>query len=521
MKAKYKWFLTALGMTFFILRLWHIEFGLPHSFYADEPEIAEPAIKYTYEIRDIIKNNNWYKLVPTSFVYGTFPTYLFTIKTIVFSKTLGILGITFQKMHLYILMRSITAFMSFLIIPIVYFLYQKVFKDKEAAVAAAVLTGFNWKLIVHAHYVNADIIITLLLLLSYLTLYLYYEKKKPDVLYSLLTGILFGLAVGTKITVLLTLPLYVYVFIKKKNVRNLVAFLFLIFGAFVFSNPFSIVFANDFAYRIYSMLFKEGGMVFDSVDSNPFKYLVGLSYMVTLPVFLISLYGKYKSLSKNKDKTFHMFLIGQVVLYLVFYSLQSRRVDRWLLPILPIALIYATYGTIRLKEAIGNKTFLLLCGLSCVYYLYFPGLLLFQFQRNTPKSASYIWLRENTAPTDWVLAYTEEGLDPLNKLPYGKVKQLNVYASESAQFLMPEDPSYYNYVVISSRPMTNHKRKEVRSKYPFYYEAWNGFEDAIYHNGKFELVKSFALPKPNLIPLSDVYVYKNLDRKPFPAISNL
>ena len=55
----------AIGLLF---RLYHIEFGLPHSFHADEPEIAEFAIKYTYEIRGIIENGDYYKLIPLNFV---------------------------------------------------------------------------------------------------------------------------------------------------------------------------------------------------------------------------------------------------------------------------------------------------------------------------------------------------------------------------------------------------------------------------------------------------------------------
>ena len=76
-------------------RIYYINFGLPQSFYADEPEIAEPAIKYTYEIRSIIKNNDYYKLIPVSFVYGTFPTYSYTAAVMVFSKILEILNINF------------------------------------------------------------------------------------------------------------------------------------------------------------------------------------------------------------------------------------------------------------------------------------------------------------------------------------------------------------------------------------------------------------------------------------------
>jgi hypothetical protein len=90
-------------------RLWHVDFGLPHSFYADEPEIAELAIKYTYEFRDIFINHNYYKLIPVNFVYGTFPAYMFTAATMVFSKSLNLLSITFTKTTLYIFMRTVNS----------------------------------------------------------------------------------------------------------------------------------------------------------------------------------------------------------------------------------------------------------------------------------------------------------------------------------------------------------------------------------------------------------------------------
>src|SRR3989344_5874967 len=103
--------LAALGLLF---RLYHIEFGLPHSFHADEPEITEPAIKYTYEFFNIIKNNDWHKLIPVSFVYGTFPVYFFTVFTMTFSKSLNLLNATFNKTDIFIFLRLINSFVSFL-----------------------------------------------------------------------------------------------------------------------------------------------------------------------------------------------------------------------------------------------------------------------------------------------------------------------------------------------------------------------------------------------------------------------
>jgi hypothetical protein len=114
--------LLILGTLF---RLHHIEFGLPQSFYADEPELAEPAIKYTYEIRDVLKNNNWYKLIPISYVYGTLPTYVYTMLVMGFSKFNGLLNLPFEKMDVYVFLRSFTALLSLGIPATAYFLHKK------------------------------------------------------------------------------------------------------------------------------------------------------------------------------------------------------------------------------------------------------------------------------------------------------------------------------------------------------------------------------------------------------------
>ena len=99
----------------------------------------------------------------------------------------------------------------------------------------------------------------------------------------------------------------------------------------------------------------------------------------------------------------------------------------------------------------------------------------------------------------------------MNKLLGERVIKFEVYTSENAQFFVPENPEGYEYVVISSRPMENFKRPEVKKAYPFFVEKWENFEKQILNQHKFVLIKEFTLPKPNLIPLSDVCIYKNLN----------
>ncbi len=510
MKKKHYLLIFLILLCGLALRLYHIEFGLPHSFYADEPEFAELAIKYTYEIRNIIKNNDYYKLFPISFVYGTFTAYLFTFATMGFSKLNNLLGIGFDKTTLYVFMRSLNAVLSLLVVLSAAILSFKISKKRLVFYTVLILTALNWKLIVHAHYLNADITQTILLVISYLLLF-YYYKQGPDNKFTVLTGIFFGLAFGTKITTLISLPLFYYIFWQKRDRMGMLGFSLVAGLAFMVSNPFSLILSERFSLRVFEMLTHEGGLVFDSADLTFYKYFLAMGFMTTPLILLTSVLGSYKSLRDKEEYPFHYFLIGNVLIYLLFFTLQSRRVDRWLLPILPIVLIYAGIGLDFMFEKIKNKfalSFVLLILVGS--YLYFPILLLFQFQRYTPKAEAYLWIRDNLDQTKRVLAYTEEGLDPLNKLPASKVVKLPVYSAENAQYYSPKDTQYYHYVAISSRPLQNHKRPAVRNKYPFYYEKWRGLEEKLADPEQFKLINQFVLPKPNLIPLSDVFVYENI-----------
>lgn len=503
--------LCVLGLFF---RLYHIEFGLPHSFYADEPEIAEPAIKYTYEFKDVVTNNNFYKLIPVSFVYGTFPVYVFTVATMAFSKFNNLFNLTFDKTSIFIFLRVVNALITLTLIPIAITLYKKLFSDKLGLLVITFLSALNWKLIVHAHYLNQDIILVILLTLTFITFHKYFSKN-TDTIYTIITGLLFGLCVGTKITALISAPLFLYVFLVKKDLRGFLGFVITTLISFAISNPFSIILSSEFIFRIYSMLGKEAGMVFDSVDYSATKYLSALVYMCGPFVIAAAAYGIGVLVRSKKLNTFHIFLLGHIIFYLLFYTIQSRRVDRWMLPILPIIFLYAAYGISKFVNTYNTaRTKLIItCALFVISYLYYPTLLLSEFQRWTPKSAAYLWLKErvNALEPNQVIGITEEGLDPINKLPYSKGIKFNVYANEGAQFDFPPAVSLYKYVVISSRPMENFKRDDVSKIYPYYAQRWTEFESMLEDTNRYELVKDFTLIKPNLIPLSDVRIYKSLD----------
>lgn len=282
------------------------------------------------------------------------------------------------------------------------------------------------------------------------------------------------------------------------------------------TNPFSWIFINDFFSRLLEMRTKEAGLVFDSADYSRFKYVQASSWILTLPVFLMSIWGVFMSFKErgSEKKQFYTLMALEIVIYLVFFSLQSRRVDRWMLPVIPNLILFCLVAFYRFLELPKTRvlTYLTtaLIMITSLYYLYYPSVLLSQFQRNTPKSAAYIWAKENLPETATKFGLTEEGLDPLNKLSLSTVWQYNVYESNGAQFIYPPDPTLYDYIIISSRPVSWTSGKVVSGKYPYYAAKWSNFTAQLNDPAKFSLVNSFKTTNPNLIPLSEVYIYKKL-----------
>jgi len=507
-KSHYK-DLLILFILFFVglvFRFYHINFGLPHSFHADEPEIVEPAIKYTFELKSIIQNGDYYKFIPVSFVYGTFPTYVNTLLVMLYSKSANLLGIAFDKTTLYILSRGFVAILNASLIFLTYFLYVRITKTYKGALLTAFLFALNWNQIVLSHYVNQD---AYTVFLQLLTLYLGYrffdsEIKTPKVI---LLGVLVGFLIGTKITAIIILPLFLLPFIVKKDVRSLTAFLFIVFGAFCLSNPFSIIFFQDFMLRIVEMFTKEAGVVIDSYDPTFYKYFLSLENLLTSFLLILSVLGILQfSFKKEVSSYKKIYLIGFVVIYIVFFSISSRRIDRWVGPIVPLLLIFSSYYLANLSRKVG----VILMFMSIMAYLYKPVLLLYQYQRFTPKSEAYLWLQKNTSTLDRKFVLTEEGLDPINKLPNSASLVFNQYESEGAFLTFPPNPYLYDYIILSSKSLDSYKKDFIQKEHHYYFEKWKSFETIVTTSSDFENVYEKSIPKPNLINVSDVYVYKKV-----------
>ncbi len=506
-----------------LFRLFHIEFGLPHVTFADEDKLGNPAIVFSYSAKKIIANKDFSQLAPEDFVYGTFSVYLNFIVILGLKIILKLFGSDIGFMNGYIAMRVFQVFISLLLIPIIFYLYKTLFSGVTSSIIAAFLIAINWKLVVHSHYLNSDIILSVLFIASLAALFFSTMDKKLNLKLLSLSGMLFGLTVGTKITALISLPFILLYVLHKAGLGKVFLYLLMVALAYMLSNPFSLIYKDRFITRINEMRIKENGIVFDSVDFSRSKYLYSLSSMLTLPVFIFSILGIFLILdSKTKYSKFHLLLIANILIYFLFFTFSSRKVDRWLLPIVPILILYASYAllivskTLTLNLKTHHLSYLLIF-LVLTYYSYPSVSLLWQFKRYTPQVEAFLWEKQNIRTQTPKLLITDSALDPQREIPGIKIVKVGVYSSKSAQLQIPEDPRLFEYIIAVSRPLTRYQNPPIRLLFPNYYETWKAFDEEIRNSSDFILVKEFPRPEPNLIPFSSVFIYKNLRYVPVPT----
>lgn len=511
-------------------RTYKINFGLPYNFVADETDIYDAVIKFSLNYKFMIPNGNLQDFAPNSYVYGMFPTYFLTFCTMVLNKLISIFkfSIDFNFYHIYI--RIITAVFSFLTALFSYLIFKNIFNNKKGSILCLFLTALNWRLIVYSRYLNQDTYLLTLFIISlyFLILYLKNEERKKKRLLLLLSSIVFGLAVGTKITALISLPVIFTFFLLKKDFQNLIIYLLGIFLSFSISNPFSIINFRSFLSRVVSMKSREAGVVFSSVDQNPLKYMMSFSESLTLPVFLISLLGMFfivRIVAKNKERKkmnnnflYHFLLIGNIFTYTIFFSLNFRLVDRWVLPVIPILCIYSAHGVIQLSSLFKNKKAgtTMFCILSILFLtLYSTDLfsLVRQINIGDTRVSAYLWVREylkNNGDSNLkVLVYTNKGRDPFIAIDNCDVQMFQVYESNNAYNYLPKNPGNYDLIILYSGMKSNYRNNYVSKMYSEYSNSWISFEKEMENGSSFKLIKSFNTNDPDLIGVSDILIYEN------------
>ena len=266
-----------------IFRFSYLSWGYPYFFHPDENNIMQAIGRLSL--------TQWN---PHFFAYGGLPIYLaFLISSLISfgSKNFAVIGYT---------LRSISAILSFLIVPSLFFIGKRVFSPTVGFITALLATcsvGF----IQFAHFGTFEMWLTFLTLwLFYYCFVLYKNPKRKTVI---MTAILAGALVSVKVSsiVFLIIPL-VILFLRKKHISfiaNSFFYILIVCCIYLLTNPYLLLDTNSF------------------ISSLSYESSVALG---TLPVFYTQSFANTTPLLFQFLRVFP-FLLNPFVLMLFLLSL--------------------------------------------------------------------------------------------------------------------------------------------------------------------------------------------------------
>ena len=219
-----------------------------------------------------------------------------------------------------------------------------------------------------------------------------------------------------------------------------------------------------------------------------------------------------KEIFENKNLP-HILLIGTILTYIVFFTPNSRSTERWMLPIIPLILIYSSKGFFDILYKLKSSkylvaVFILLMSASCLVY---PYSLIKQLSMGKPRANAYLWFKEYIKNNDSkkVLMYTNKGSrDPFKAIENIELKGFNVYESKNAQTSLPKNPMDYDIVITYSEMKKNYDNRYIINKYPEYYKSWRDFFLTLNNESEFETLKDFPTTKMNLMRVPEISIYQ-------------
>lgn len=320
------------------------------------------------------------------------------------------------------------------------------------AAAAAALLAINTYHVSRCHLVEVDVPLTFLVMLSLWLVLRAFERPTPK--YYVLAGAAIGLAASVKYTgAMLLVPLAVaHVFaLRDGAARNKWTYGFLSLGvaaaAFLLTSPYVLLDAGTFIEHFSSerehMRLGHFGL---TGSSSWFYYARSLGETILgWPAAILGVFGLVYTAGVRRRKP-ALVLAAFVAPYLVVVSTWSMHADRYLLPVLPVLLLFATTVV---GEAIGTAPALrwpksarvgtvavLITIMAVPTIMAYPTYL--RSIRTDTRTTAADWIEANISPGSYLVVepYGPEVLGPL------ELSQVNSAIRNAAIALQKGKPNY-------------------------------------------------------------------------------
>lgn len=441
-------------------------------FHPDERNIASAVSKIQF----------FEKLNPEFFAYGGFTIYLIraTADILNFLTQDPNWGYEWGKINL--IARTYSATFSLLTLIPLYLLAKNIF-GKTTGFIASSFYALCVSSIQTAHFGVTESLLTLQgVLIMYVSIKIY---EHPELRRYLILGALLGISAATKTSGLILIIPLVAVFITKAfgkryfidQTANLVLSLTLALTLFVVFSPYTFLSWGKF---LESMRY-ESGVVSGTLPvpytlqfQNTSAYLFQIEnfFWQLGPVTLFCLIGYFFMILyfiKSKDKKVLILLILPTIYFLYLGSWYTKFI-RYMVPIIPFLLIFASFFITSLKQINVKFFYLIFFFLTCATFFW---TIAFSSVYSNPQTrvAASKWIYENIPPGSSI--YTEHWDDGL-PVPVDGWSP-SVYKTTALEIYQPDDEgklTYYSeklssgeYIVINSRRLYG-TLTELTEKYP-------------------------------------------------------
>ncbi|MFQ5953069.1 MAG: ArnT family glycosyltransferase, partial [Candidatus Omnitrophota bacterium] len=418
-----------------ILRLWGLGFGLPYPFHQDEPVVVNHAL--AYGTGDL--NPHFFAIPPLTsyllfFIYGIF---------FIVGKIFGVypsaedFAIQFFKdpTAFYLIGRFFIGVLPGILCIIFTYQLARKFMSVRVALYSSAIMAISFLNVINSHYIYTDMLLVMLTILTYISLFLIYEKS--SVRNYCITGIFLGLAVGVKYNaVLLAIPyLLTHLAAMKRNreewkniilSRNLWAGGLVSIITFILVNPFMVL---DFPGFSGSFMHQAGAFWYTGWKHHIFYSLsegISLHLAVIGVIGLVLLFFKKAAWGK-------IFISFPVVFYVVLVY-RSQHFARYVLPLVPFLAIGASYLIFEylyklFKFPLVQKliVFISICWLIPTGVKSIKADMLFSSEDTRVVAAD--WIKENL-PKGTKIACDSTNFRPTLKQPYSQLEEKKEFLKE-------------------------------------------------------------------------------------------
>ena len=542
--------IVLIGMSLAILllvysRLVNLSWGLPYPFHPDERNMADAIMRLS------CSGFNTDCFNPHFFAYGQLPLYLGYLLTQFYHFISGNITISMTFNEAVMALRSISALTSIILFFVLQGVFQSIIQiykknsklhllEEISTVIFSFIVVFTPGLIQFAHFGTTESLLMLFYTaLLYVSL-LWIQQKISSIKFGLLSGIIVGLSVATKVSALnfLILPIVVQLYrvileYRKEHGFSVKAFLFvssfLIWISFLIAmlfSPYNFIAFEEFMNSIqYESAVGFGSILvfytrqFFSTTPIIFQFLHIFPYSLGIPITVLFILG---FLSLPNKKEFNVLRLAFLIYFIPSAFLYTKW-SRFMAPIFPVMIIIASAFLLNIFEIIHKKALLserkyivlgifvfisIICSVPGIAYLSI-------YRTEDVRFTASKWIYTNISANSLILTETANVIDlpilPPDILTFSRIKGYNTLsfnfyeldndpllplnlqtAWDSAEYIIvPSRRLFANHTCLNVDNTTSSKDENkcslLREKYPLL----NQYYQDLFSEKNFVLIKEF------------------------------